>query len=1054
MEVVGVVAASAQICDTLVELGLDWKDAPEDTRRFMNQLQAMKTVLSETYMNLEISQSFVDVFHGRSSALSSNPSHRKNTKELVENCQIKLDELLKTLKKRSQGSRFGWERIKMAFLSERTKEAVDSLHRHCEIMNKLMAIDATALTAETLRKVQKIEEGQKMQLDLAKEVRHHQIAQETAKERQAILEWLTPTDYSSEQQDFVSRKQSGTGKWLLDSQEYKAWSNASQQTLFCHGIPGAGKTFLTSVVVEDLIERREADSSIGVGFIYCNYHRHDIQEVSNLLASLLKQFCQGRPAIPDALKSLHATHKRRDTRPSFGELSNALQSVLSPYPRSYIAIDALDECKVGDRRRLLIELGKIQATSTTNIFATSRKTPDVEDHFKSSPSLEIRASRQDVETYVQHNMAHLPHIIQENSRLQDEIKSSISEAVDGMFLLAHLYLNSLEDIFEVPKIRKALVNMQKQSQRSSDEDRAELLASAYDQIMDRINGQKRGNRELAKRILSWITFTNRPLSVIELQHALAVRVGDAELDEDKILHIKDIVSVCTGLVTVDEESQVIRLVHHTAQEHLWRTRDLWSPDSDTDIATACIAYLSLDAFHSDVDEDEGLVWEEDQGQSYPFYEYASQNWWSHARNDPRMHQDVNTFLKSGNNVKRSTLVLREWLSNKDGNGLHAASWFGIQQVVDEPWAENLLESRDADGGTPLSWAAENGQEGMVKRLLEKGAKVDSSLPSEPHPLMLAVEYEHNGVIKLLLDAGADPNQKDEAGCTPLCRATGEDAVRLLLNAGADPNVKDKHGRTPLSRVTDEDAVKLLLNAGANPNVKPIDGDTPLMSAARLGHEGVFKLLLDAGANPGQKDRDAYTPLLLAAASGHETMVDMLLETGRVDLNSKATSTRPHLSGEFWIGTTPVLAAASRGHDAVVRRLLESGATVDVCIRRYFKTTQKTVLHEAVKYGHKSVVRLLLEQRPEIINQLSTKTSRKPPLGSTSGPSNLRMPRLAEVPRVTTMTALSYAIKKGHAEIAGLLKARGGIKVHEVREGPLAADSQDAEVKSEEVLTGI
>ncbi|KAK7409497.1 hypothetical protein QQX98_008347 [Neonectria punicea] len=864
MEVVGVVAASAQICDALVELGLDWKDAPKDTQRFMNQLQAMKTVLSETYMNLAISQSFVDVFHGRSSALSSNPSHRKNTEELVKNCQTKLDELLKTLQKRSQGSRFGWERMKTAFLSERTKEAVDSLHRHCEILNKLMAIDATALTAETLRKVQKIEEGQKVQLDLAKEVRDHQISQETAKERHAILEWLTPTDYGSEQQDFVSRKEPGTGQWLLDSQEYRAWSNASQQTLFCPGMPGAGKTFLTSVVVEDLIERREADPSIGVGFIYCNYRRHDSQEVSNLLASLLKQLCQGRPAIPDALKSLHATHKRRDTRPSSSELSNALQSILSLYPRSYIAIDALDECTVGDRRRLLIELGKIHATSAANIFATSRETPDVKDHFESSPSLEIRASRQDVEAYILHNMVYLPHIIQENPKLQDEIKSSISEAVDGMFLLAYLYLKSLEDIFEAPKIRKLLVNMQKQNQGSSDEDRTEVLTSAYGWIMDRINDQKRGNRELAKRVLSWIAFTNRPLSIIELQHALAVRAGDAELDGDKMLHIKDVVSVCTGLVTLDEESQVVRLVHYTAQDYLWQTRDQWSPDADSDIATACIAYLSLDAFHSDISKNEEVVWEENQGQTYPFYEYASQNWWDHARGDPRVHQEVNTFLNSGNNVRRSTLQLREWPFQKYGNGLHAASWFGIQQEADEPWAEDLLESTDAEGGTPLSWAAENGQEGMVKRLLEKGANVDSFLPSEPHPLMLAVEHAHNGVIQLLLNAGADPNKKHEAGSIPL-------------------------GRT-----ADEGAVKLLLDAGANPDMRMSGGCTPLLEAAKHGRDAVAELLLSAGANPNQENPSGCTPLFVAATKGHERIVNLLLGTGKANLNSttSAMGSRP------------------------------------------------------------------------------------------------------------------------------------------------------------------
>ena len=70
---------------------------------------------------------------------------------------------------------------------------------------------------------------------------------EHREENTAILDWLTPIDYAPQQNDFIDRLQEGTGQWLLNSNEFKTWLNQNQQTLFCPGIPGAGKRSLSSL---------------------------------------------------------------------------------------------------------------------------------------------------------------------------------------------------------------------------------------------------------------------------------------------------------------------------------------------------------------------------------------------------------------------------------------------------------------------------------------------------------------------------------------------------------------------------------------------------------------------------------------------------------------------------------------------------------------------------------------------------------------------------------------------------------------------------------------
>ncbi|KFZ14126.1 hypothetical protein V501_03384 [Pseudogymnoascus sp. VKM F-4519 (FW-2642)] len=124
------------------------------------------------------------------------------------------------------------------------------------------------------------------------------------------------------------------------------------------------------------------------------------------------------------------------------------------------------------------------------------------------------------------------------------------------------------------EIRSTLKNLPKGSIAPS---------KAYDEPIERIEGQLPEESALARRVLSWITYAERQLTTKELSHALAVEVDESELDEDNIPDIEDMISVCAGLVAVDEESDVIRLVHYTTQEYFERMREAWNPKAQEEI---------------------------------------------------------------------------------------------------------------------------------------------------------------------------------------------------------------------------------------------------------------------------------------------------------------------------------------------------------------------------------------------------------------------------------------------------------------------------------------
>jgi NACHT domain len=258
---------------------------------------------------------------------------------------------------------------------------------------------------------------------------------ERREEQQIILDWLTPIDYAPQQNDLIGRRQTGTGQWLLDSAEFQTWLGTDRQVLFCPGIPGAGKTILTAIVIDDLNTRFQNNPSVGIAYLYCNFRRRHEQKAEDLLASLLKQLAQDPSSIPNSAKTLYKRHKAKRTRPSFDEISTTLQSVAAMYSRVLIIVDALDECQVagGCRTRFLTEIFDLQAKCGANLIATSRFIPEITNIFKGSMSLEIRASEEDVQRYLDGQMSRLPRFVAQSPELQEEIKIEICKAVGGMY---------------------------------------------------------------------------------------------------------------------------------------------------------------------------------------------------------------------------------------------------------------------------------------------------------------------------------------------------------------------------------------------------------------------------------------------------------------------------------------------------------------------------------------------------------------------------------------------------------------------------------------------
>ncbi|KAI9931980.1 hypothetical protein AWENTII_010289 [Aspergillus wentii] len=761
-------------------------------------------------------------------------------------------------------------------------------------------------------------------------------------ERQETLNWLSSVNFATQQADYIRRRQAGTGKWFLESPDFRTWTENSKQTLFCPGIPGAGKTILTSMVVEDLELRYQDVHSVGIAYLYCDFRRGHEQSVEGFMANILKQFACRLPSIPEDIKIIQ---KRKGESKSIEDIRRLLVSTASLFDKGFIIIDALDE--FSSRGGLITEIFKLQkqVNVNINILITSRCLPDIIAALGGKPSLEIRADSGDVGNYLKEQLEELPFFVSAEKDPPDTDINKITKSVDGMFLLAKLYVDFFKTKTSTKQFEVALRHLPSGS---------DAYDHAYDQLLGRIESQSTNFKELANRVLIWMTFSRRPLNTVELQHALAVEMECNSLDEDNISPLDLIISVCAGLVAVDKESDVIRLVHYTTHEYLERTWTTWFPDAHLYLAQVCIKYLSYNQFAVRVCTSWGELTERLTGS--PLYDYAARHWGYHARDAySKVEELVVSFLQSSPALASSIQplfsgslgLIPTWII-----AIHPAAHFGLNRSIPQLLGQLAnCNDQDSHGQTALHWAVKGSQTETVELLLQKGSDINMADTNGRTALHYAASDCDEHMIHTLLKHRPHLELKDKEGLTPFLTAAKNAKLRsveLLLDGRAAVNTLDYKNRNALhlTIITAKgDGIQLtghLLSQGVRTDVCDVDNMTPLHYAVRVQNEDIANILLQYGVDinigcdrkvwdgrmeggrtiytlsqnreysPQVPDAVGLTPLHFAALTGRPEMIKFLLSKG-ANPNARCqrgetplhlavrrdTPTKPGLSPDAW-----------------------------------------------------------------------------------------------------------------------------------------------------------
>jgi len=443
----------------------------------------------------------------------------------------------------------------------------------------------------------------------------------------------------------------------------------------------------------------------------------------------------------------------------------------------------------------------------------------------------------------------------------------------------------------------------------------------YRNTVERI--KKQPDHVLAMRVVSLVVWVRRPLTIQELQHALAITEGREDLDEESRTNIEGIASVCQGLIRLDHKDSILQLAHYTVQEYFEKNRGILASDPECYILKICLDLLSSSAFQTGFCQtDEEFKKRLD---SFPLYDYAARTWGAHARSTSAMNDAVLEFLQNSSNLEAMTQCLMAYCRYGQDvprlmTGLHVAAVFGLETEVDALIAAGWdPEAHNTYGRSPLSFAAEHGHETIVQALLDRKAEPNSKDKNGKTPFSYACQGGFQTIVETLIGHEADTQLRDNFGRSPISYAVqyGHTAIveHLIRRGDTQVDRANDYGITPLGWAAiggNLAMAKVLVENGVK--VDPCDstGMTPAIRAAKGGHGDVLLYLVEKGADANVADKEGRTALSHAAAEGHDTITQLLLSMSQVEVN------RP-----CHCGRSPVSYAAELGHQAVVKTFISS-----------------------------------------------------------------------------------------------------------------------------------
>ncbi|KAJ6539661.1 ankyrin repeat-containing domain protein [Mycena capillaripes] len=499
--------------------------------------------------------------------------------------------------------------------------------------------------------------------------------------------------------------------------------------------------------------------------------------------------------------------------PTYRNLVDILEILLTEISRTYIVLDALDECKDSVLLIRLISRLRGWTTNRLHVLFTSQPREIFTIPFEGVPqvALEFNTTHSDIRLFVYKELQTNPDLEHLAQRVV-EVAAKVVEKSKGMFRLAACLLDELSRQKLGPDLHTILANLPGD------------LFGIYSRFLRPIH--PRDFIHVA-RFLRWLLYAWRPMTLPELEDALAFDFSDPEqflFDPTKRGKLAGrICKMLQGVVTVSQQrnTSVVTLAHSSVADYMVSTefrdkhnQDLGHAPSQSFLAQTCIGYQLFFV----------QTWIRSQipFNDFPMSSYVMEGWMHHFRHCTDYAVLVNSTMRVLRAEKGRTQYSPDYWVRRLIFFVRRGFTEAVQFLL-----ENVADARRADGfQIILTAVSKAGYTDIVRHVLK-----NSSATSYGCALLEAYLGGHRDIVGLLLENGADPISVDNGYGGRVWR----DGIkyRSMLHAA--------------SAKGDIDTARLLLRYGAEVNAADGFHGSALRAAYEGGHLNVVRLLLQNGA---------------------------------------------------------------------------------------------------------------------------------------------------------------------------------------------------------------
>ncbi|KAL6716642.1 hypothetical protein ACLMJK_006210 [Lecanora helva] len=858
------------------------------------------------------------------------------------------------------------KKLRWPFSHREVETLILELGRHKQTLALALNADSMLGLLQAFSKQDEIVNSIEGLQNLLEEKREAETRIAIDSERQRILKSFGEVDPRNSHEMNRKIRHHGTGVWLTESPEFQDCLVGESRSLWLYGIPGAGKTVLASLAIDEALNI--CSRNIAVAYFYCDYKNPATQEVSGILGSLFAQIAKQDEQSFKKLQEFYDEfnpEKRDNIKYDPKGMCDLFGAMTSMFDHVMIIVDALNECvsNAGEVIEMLVSLRDCGTLNLKTLFS-SRDEPDIRELLGTYTQIPIAARSSDLRLYVAAEIESRTR--KKKLRIKDQslktyMMDRLIEGAEGMFRWVTCQIDHLCELPNDATRRKTLESLPPD------------LNSIYDRILARATQSRKEVQIYVQRTLRWLA-QRGDFRTEALLEAISIDIGDTRRNADKIPDEIAVLSGCSSLVRQSTDRNWIELAHFTVKEYLlelgqskdskYTAYGFGEESAINEITQVCLTYLNFEDFDqggtASLQSTVSRCWQ------YPFRIHALAYWLHYGTSRSRAEIGNSSLLRKLFHPSKPNgftswafdrIMLHLNLSNYeiDGYELNKTVTLGVAEAGPLHFA--VLE----DIPNLCSWLIENGSD--VNRNSIFGTPlhcallgwsiVDCKVP--PFALEFEQGYITEEVVNILLEANADPNAVFDTPTTrlsPLGIAIKSESLPVVLRL------------LEMGAWLDEDCLAFLEDGHAfnSRDLQEILGLLASRNALGEHRDRLIRLALDIRESDlDVKLSDDIGSQLLEGANSESTL-RFAAKLGQIDIVRRLVDSRTFDidSPEKDTGVTALHYAAANDHLQVLQVLLNGGCNLD-------KTDLqgKNALHHSIYGSAGDCLIFLLKQNIEI-----------------------------------------------------------------------------------------